>query len=172
VGENAEIWRRSVVGGVGAGLVVALLTGTFTRAPWWLAGTAGGVCAAVGCAVLVRASHAQLRVARQLAGELVTFQQLRQASRASQFGPVPKEPVVYELAVGLAERNLRQAQRNRIWMAAVFAFVAAINLVVLLSGDLWALWRVFAFSLATAASLIGPRLQARRLKRLRNLSPS
>ena len=172
MGENAEIWRRSAIGGVSAGLVVSLLTCMFTRAPWWLVAAGGGVCAVAGCAILVRTSHAQLRVARQLAGEQVTLRQLRQASRASQFGPVPREPVVYELAVGLAERGLQHARRIRIWMAAVFAFVAAMNLVVLLSGDLWALWRVLGFILAAAAALIGPRLQARRLTRLRNMSPA
>jgi hypothetical protein len=171
MGEATEIRGRSALGGLLIGALVAVLTGTLTAAPWWLAAAAGGFAAVLGGGVLVLLFHAQRRVARELTGRTVTVRQLRQASRASESGPVPGDPEIHRLAVGFAERQLRSARRQRPWLVAMLVVLTALELFVALSGQWWAVVSTLGFGVFTVFVCVRPRLLARRLTRLRDTPP-
>ncbi|WP_414936208.1 hypothetical protein [Amycolatopsis sp. cmx-11-51] len=175
MGQRAKIWYVVGVVGLTVGLAGMVLFFMVDEVPWWVVVLLGAIVlgAIVGGGLVAVAWRERLRTLQYVHGQELTLPQVRRAIRASSFGPVPQDPVVYRIAVDGAEDGVRTVRVTRWPSVGVFAVFLALGLLSLGSDPLWwVLLRVVFWSLMITLSLISPWWAAKRLARLRNNPPA
>ncbi|GHF68545.1 putative membrane protein [Amycolatopsis bartoniae] len=162
-------WVRGVVAGVVFGIALAaLLPWVLPGDGWWVGVVTGAVAGVFFGAVMGPAAARLERRLWRVAGEDLTWQQFREASRASRSGRVPADPRVHNGAVRLAVYQLAQHRRQRTPLVVIFGLGAALNLFSgVTDGDWFNLAAAVYFVAAIVVVLLQPQRLGRALIRLR-----